>query len=100
MADMNFAKGLYFNEPHQNAPDFVLGSMSIKPKEFIDWMRENHQAVDENGYLRLAVKRSKGGKAYVALDTWKPEKRPQEASGWLRGRFWDEDVPFAPMSSL
>lgn len=68
---VEFAKGLFFNEPHPKAPDFVLGSMSINPDHFIDWLRQ--QPKTEKGYVRLAVKRSKEGKIYVCLDDWKPE---------------------------
>ena len=76
MADIKFAAGVFFNEPRENAPDYVLGSISIRPREFVDWLRE--QDPDDKGYIRLAVKRSKAGKAYVALDTWKPAEREVE----------------------
>lgn len=89
--DINFAQGLYWNPPHQNAPDFVLGGIAIRPKEFVDWLRE--QKPDSKGYIRMAVKRSKAGKDYVALDTFEPKPR-QEQPPSGGGGGWDEDVPF------
>ena len=95
MADeVKFATGLYYFEPHQNAPDFVLGTISIKPKEFVDWLRENHKAVDDQGYLKLAVKRAKSGKPYVSIDTYKPKPKEDWASPQSGGGWDEESVPF------
>ena len=92
----NYAQGLYFNEPHERAPDFVLGSISVKPGEFANWMKENSEAKDAKGYLRLDVKKSKNGKVYVALSTWKPdaskaETRRNEARSEPD---FDDSIPF------
>lgn len=94
--DINFAQGLYFNEPHENAPDFVLGRISVKPKEFIDWMRANHKAMNEHGYLNIKVNRSRQGKVYVALDDWKPDPNRQQAAQKpdYREPDFDDDIPF------
>lgn len=93
--DIKFADGLYFNEPHQNAPDFVLGRLSIKPKEFVDWLRANHKETNEQGYINLKINKSRQGKVYVALDDWKPDPNRQAPvetgdGGWSD----DEDIPF------
>ena len=79
MSDINFAQGIYFNEPHEKAPEFVLGSISIKPGEFAAWMADNSGEKDAKGYLRLDVKKSKNGKVYVALSTFKPRAERNEA---------------------
>ena len=104
MIDIKFADGIYFNEPHERAPDFVLGSLSIKPEEFLIWLSQ--QAVNEKGYVRLKVNRSKNGKVYVALDDWKPENKPAPPPGVPSGYEgvspgapnvpdeFDSDIPF------
>ena len=70
MADKIFAKGIYFNEKSGNAPDFVLGSLSIKTGEFIEFLKEQGK-----GDLKLKILMSKGGKPYLEVDTWKPDGR-------------------------
>jgi hypothetical protein len=85
---IEFASGLYFNLPHEKAPDFVLGSLSVKPDTFIRWLEE--QRPDDKGYVRLTVKRGREGKVYVALDTWKREDKTDssgDGDGGPRRRF-------------
>jgi len=74
-----FADGLYFNEPHENAPEFVLGNISVNVEQFAQFLKE--QEVDDKGYLKLSILRSKKtNKPYIVIDTWKPEKRDTEHS--------------------
>ena len=73
MSEIEFANGIYFNEPHENAPDFVLGSISVKPDRFTEWLAQ--QTPNEKGYVRLKVNMSKMGNPYVALDDWKPDAK-------------------------
>jgi len=51
-----------------NAPDFVLCNLSVKVQEFIDFLNANQN----NGWVNIDVKRSKQGKVFAALNTWKP----------------------------
>ena len=78
MSDIKFADGLSFFKPHANAPDFVLGKISIDPKKLVPWLRAEYKNNEINGYLNLSVKMSKAGKPYVCLDTYKPktEEKP------------------------
>ena len=72
-----FANGVYFNLPHRDAPDFVLGSMSVKPEKFIEWIQQ--QEVNEYGYVRMKVLMPReGDKPYVCLDTYKGKKKNDE----------------------
>lgn len=74
----NFVSGLYWNDPHPNSPAFIKGKISIKAKEFVDYLRANYDK--ESGYVNVILKESKNGKYYFELDTWKPnkEQRPAE----------------------
>ena len=63
-----FADGFIFKRK-ENAPEFVVGSMSIKVDEAMAFLAQN----ETKGWVNLDVKLSKGGKYYMELDTWKPK---------------------------
>lgn len=70
-----YAKGLYWNEKRDNAPDFVLGSISIK----LDDLKELERQILEhwnNGYCRFQVLQGKE-KPYVVVDTYKPKEKKE-----------------------
>jgi len=81
-----FADGFIFKR-NENAPEFVVGSMSIKVDEAMAFLAQN----ESNGWVNLNVKKSKGGKFYMELDTWKPktEKVAEKVSEKPA-----EDLPF------
>jgi hypothetical protein len=101
--DKIFADGFIFKLPHQNAPDFVKGGISIKAEEAIAFINQHK---DESGWLNLSLKESKGGKGYAELDTWKPTQGASAAQGLSEARetmaatapadagFEDSDLPF------
>lgn len=68
--DKIFADGMLFKR-RDNAPEWVLGSISIKVDDFTKFCEDNQ----DRGWVNLEVKMSKAGKPYVELDTWKPEKQ-------------------------
>ena len=70
-----FAEGFMFKRK-DTAPEFVIGSQSIKVDEAIAFL-QLHQ---KNGWVNLDLKKSKGGKYYYELDTWEPQKQ-QDAGG-------------------
>ena len=51
-----------------NAPDFVLCNLSLKVDDLISFMQQHNN----NGWVNIDVKRSKAGKVFAALNTWKP----------------------------
>lgn len=70
-----FGEGFIFKRPHENAPAFVKGSMSVKVSEAIAFLQK-HQ---EKDWVNLDLLASKdNSKLYFKLNTWKPEQ-PQEA---------------------
>lgn len=75
MADQNnkLAKGILFKEPHVNAPDFIIGKLSIKNDEFINYLN----SVKDGDWTNFEVKLSRDGKPYVEIDTWKPTGQGQ-----------------------
>ena len=92
-----FASGFYYNEPHENAPDFILASMSVRPDVFIEWLKE--QKTNEHGYVRMTAKRGKEGKPYVVLDTWvkTQQSAPRQATEdieYPEEEINPDDIPF------
>ena len=67
-----FAEGFMFKRK-DTAPEFVIGSQSIKVDEAIAFL-QLHQ---KNGWVNLDLKKSKGGKYYYELDTWVPKKQEE-----------------------
>lgn len=68
--DKTFADGFLFKR-RENAPDFVIGNISVKVDEAITFLQEQQK----NGWVNLNVLTAKSGKPYIELDTW--EAKPQ-----------------------
>jgi hypothetical protein len=90
MSETELARGFYFDEPKENAPNWVVGKVSINKEQFLGWLEK--QKANDKGYVRLDVKRSKEGKIYASLDTWKPSgERRQEP---VPAVDMDDGIPF------
>jgi hypothetical protein len=74
MSEPIFVNGLIFKDPHENAPEFVKGRLSIQVNDFMDFISK-HQS---NGWVNITMKRAKSGKMYFELDTWKPQNQTQQ----------------------
>lgn len=68
--DKIMADGLFFKEKHQNAPEFVIGGLSINIDQFSKFVKDHK----DGEYLNFQVLKSKQGKPYIVLDTWKPNR--------------------------
>ena len=73
--DRQFVDGFFFKTPRQGAPDYVIGSVSIKVDEFVKLAEKN---VNGGGYVNIDVKISKKGNAYGELNTWKAKEKKEE----------------------
>ena len=71
--DKVFAKGFSFKR-NDNAPDFVIGKLSLKADEAIQFIKDN----SSNGWVNLDVKKSKDGKYYIELDTFNQKNKVEE----------------------
>lgn len=69
MAEKTFAKGFYGTMKPQNAPSFVLGRISIKVEDAIQWLKENK---NDKGYVNLDVNEGRDGKMSIFLNEYKP----------------------------
>ena len=63
-----FADGFSFKR-NENAPDFVVGRVSIKVEDAIAFLKK-HQ---NNGWVTLNTNKSKSGSFYMELDTFVPK---------------------------
>lgn len=84
-----FADGFVFKR-NEKAPDFVIGSMSVKVEEATAFLRNNAK----NGWVNLQVKTSQGGKYYVELDTFEPKAQQSPAPAVATAESTDPDLPF------
>ena len=68
-----YPKGIYYNEPHPNAPEFIHGSISINKDLFIKWLQE--EEANEKGYIKLDLTKNKNkeGEDFIGfkLNTYK-----------------------------
>ena len=67
-----FIDGLFFNKPHENAPNFVKGNIKIQADRFIEYVKNN---ADAKGYVTIDLLESKEGKYYAKKNDWKPEQQ-------------------------
>jgi hypothetical protein len=65
-----FVNGLIFKMPHESAPDFVKGSLSIRREELLTFLTGKTEE-----WINVDLKVSKAGKAYAQVNTFKPESR-------------------------
>jgi len=69
--EVKFVDGMIFRKPREGAPEFVKGSISVKVDDFIRFANEN--VVD--GWINIDLKKSKEGKLYLQLNTYKKEDK-------------------------
>ena len=94
MNEKNYPQGFFYNVKHENAPDFVLASISIRPDVFIEWLKE--QKTNESGYIKLQAKmgRAQGDKParpYVEIDTYGTDKK--ETKEKVEDTITADDIP-------
>lgn len=73
MADTDtiFPDGMSVFSPHEKAPDFVLANISVEPHKFVAFLKANEQYKSDKGYFKFVLKKSRDGKLYAQLDTYK-----------------------------
>lgn len=90
--ETKFVNGLWFNQPNGNAPDFIIADMSIHVDNFIKWLKQ--QETTEKGYVKITGKRSKDGKYYAELNTWKPKENDVPVADQSGSGDNTDDLPF------
>lgn len=80
MTDKIYADGFRFFEKKDSQPEFVLGSILITPEVLNKWVNDNPELTQDyqgKRQVKFQIKKSKEGKVYVELDTWKPGGKTQ-----------------------
>jgi hypothetical protein len=83
-----FANGFSFKR-NEKAPDFVVGRLSMKVEDAVDFLKEN----EKKGYVNVNIKKSRGGNFYVELDTFEPSSKVGSPTANHAGAS-DDDLPF------
>ena len=86
--NLEFADGLIYKLPRDGAPDFGKGSLSLKRADLVKWLSGKS---DE--WINLDLKVGKSGKAYAAINTWKPDNAQSVPSVQVDTSAKD-DLPF------
>jgi len=97
MSDKDFVTGMFPKESHQNAPDFIKGTISINRADFGNWLRARPEQ-----WLNIDIKESKGGKLYAEVNSFVPDKSKaapakesaQSAKPDYPEPDLDDDIPF------
>jgi hypothetical protein len=83
-----FADGFSFKR-NENAPEFVVGRLSMKLDDAIAFMREH----EKNGWVNISIKYGRSGNPYCELDTYEPKKKEGNAPEIKEDKPKD-DLPF------
>jgi hypothetical protein len=75
-----FADGFRF-ERRENAPEFVVGRLSLKADEAIQFIKSH----EKKGWINLNILTGRSGNHYVELDNYEPKQSVAEKKS--------EDIP-------
>lgn len=90
MNEKIFADGFSFKR-NENAPDFVVGRLSMKVDEAIAFMKQH----EKRGYVNLNVKTARSGNHYVELDTYEPKGKDEvQSKPTTKKKADDDDLGF------
>lgn len=80
--EVKFADG-FIVKRNDNAPDFVLCSVSFKVDEAVGFLQSNAK----NGWVNVDFKKAQSGKFYAALNEWQPDQKKSQETV-------DNDLPW------
>lgn len=92
MAEQILPEGLRFFNKNEKAPDFVIGTLVVTMNDLFAFCKAHPELVTEyqdKKQLKVQILRSKEGKLYGAVDTWKPG---EQSAGTAKGF----DAPVLP----
>ena len=70
-----FANGFSFKR-NENAPQFVVGRLSMKVDDAVAFLKEN----EKNGWVNISIKYARSGNPYCELDNFEPAKSNQSTN--------------------
>ena len=87
--DIEFPKGLIVKAPRDNAPEWVIASISIKREELIEWLSSK-----DGDWINLDVKEAKSGHWYASVNTFKPRQETKPGANVPASDYDDGSEPF------
>lgn len=96
MADKIFPEGIRIFQS-DNTPDFVIGNIIISLNDLIKFCKEHPEYLTEYKgakQLKLQALKSRGGKAYLAIDNYKKEDGTENNSQEPENNSEPDDLPF------
>lgn len=84
-----FADGFSFKR-QENAPDFVIGRLSMKVEDAIAFIRQH----EKRGWINLNIKTARSGNHYVELDTYEPKAKEEVSEKKAPAKKGKEELPF------
>lgn len=96
--EIEFVNGLIVKAPRDGAPEYVLANLSIKRADLIAWLSSRN-----DDWINVECKVAKSGKAYAAVDSWKPKGAEGGGTGPTRrapvqapsaNEEYTDDIPF------
>jgi hypothetical protein len=82
-----FADGFSFKK-RENAPDFVVGRLSIKVEDALSFLKDK----SSNGWVNININQARSGNYYCELDTWKPKEEAHASTP--KAEEEKEELPF------
>lgn len=94
MNTKKYCNGIYFNEPHEKAPNFVVWSlvfMEDQLDELFTLLKENVK----NGKTKVSIQRKKSWEWFsLSIDEYEPKKTEQKQSYRPKEEIDINSIPF------
>jgi hypothetical protein len=84
-----FADGFIFKR-RDNAPEFVIGNLSIKVDEAITFLKK----YEKKGWVNMGIKKGRSGNTYIELDTYEAKPKGPTPPAPPAEETPDENLPF------
>lgn len=93
--EQKYISGLFVYPPHERAPDFVKGKLSVNAEKLSEWLIANKGLASEKGFISIDLKAGRDGKWYAQVNEWKPEDRKEVSAPVVSEEIPDESqIPF------
>jgi hypothetical protein len=89
MAEQIFPEGMRLWPPHERAPEFIKGNLSVHVETFTQWAQQH---TDAKGFVKLDLKESRDKTLYLALNTWKKDETRSDDTRTLQEEAPKDDI--------
>lgn len=87
--ERTFADGFIFKR-REDAPEFVIGSISVKVEEAVAFLKKN----EKKGWVNLEVKKGRTGNPYIELNTYEGKSEAKAPAEKQESTEKDVELPF------